>query len=233
MEVSTEIQVQIAETKVMSDGYNNYAIETAEKYQGAADDLRKIKSRTKELDETRKSLTRPIEESKKRIIALFKEPLDYLKRAEDAVKRAMVGWQNEQEKIRQAEQARLADIQRQEAEKLRLEAAKEAARVEKLKTAAAKANAAAKAEELKAKAEAVAAIEPVVESNVEDVAGISTKKVWKFKIVDLNKIPRKYMIPDEKYIGQIVRASKGTETIEGIEIYSENVISSRANVASF
>ena len=104
---------------------------------------------------------------------------------------------------------------------------KEAERAAGLKTDAAKEKAAIKAAELEAEAEAATAIEPVVESKVEDVAGISTRTNWKFKIVDELLIPREYLIPDEKYIGQIVRAGKGKKQIPGIEIYSENIIASR------
>jgi len=227
--VPTEVQVQIAETKVMSDAYSNYAITNSEEYQGSAENLRKIKSKAKELDGLRKSLTKPIDESKKRIMELFKEPFEYLTRAESHVKKAMIGWQADQEKVRQAEQARLAEIQRKEAEKLQQQAAKEAARVGSLKTDAAKANAAAKAEALKAKAEVVSNMTTTVESKIQEVSGISTRKMWKFEITDVNKIPREYMIPDEKYIGQIVRASAGKKEIPGIRVYSENMILSRAS----
>ncbi len=221
------VQIQIAETKVLSDGYFDYAIDTTEKYVASADDLKRIKAKAKELNDTRMSLTRPIEESKKKIIAFFREPLEYLARAEIAVKKAMIGWQTEQERIRREEEAKLAEIQRKEAERLQREADKEAARAESLKTDKAKAAAAAKAEELKAQAEATTAIAPTVESTVEEVSGISTRKVWKFKIEDISKLPREYMIPDEKYIGQIVRASKGKKEIPGVKIYSEDVIASR------
>ena len=227
--VPTEVQIQIAETKVMSDAYGNYTITNPEEYQGSAEDLRKIKSKAKELDGLRKSLTKPIDESKKRIMELFKEPLEYLTSAEACVKKAMISWQTEQEKIRQAEQTKLAEMQRKEEEKLRQQAAKEAAKAESLKTDAAKANAAAKAEELKAKAEAISSMTTTVESKVQEVSGVSTRKVWKFQITDVNEIPREYMIPDEKYIGQIIRASAGKKEITGIRIYSENVISSKAS----
>ena len=222
------VQIQIAETKTLSDNYMDYSIDTPKSYIASADDLKKIKAKAKELNETRMSLTRPIEESKKKIIAFFKEPLDFLSRAEDAVKKAMIIWQQEQERLRREEEARLAEIQRKEAERLQREAAKEAARAESLKTDKAKAAAAAKAEELKAQAEATTAIAPTVESTVEEVSGISTRKAWKFEIVDKEKLPREYMIPDEKYIGQMVRATKGRKEIPGVRIYSEDIIASRS-----
>ena len=225
--VPTEVQIKIAETKVMLDNYSNYGVATAEEYQGAGADLRTIKAKAKELTETRMSLTRPIEESKKKIIALFKEPLSYLEQAEAAIKKAMIGWQTKQEKIRQAEEARLAEIQRKEAERLRIQAEKEEARANSLKTLKAQEAAAAKAEELKAQAEEATSVTPIVESRIEEVQGVSTRKIWKFEIVDIDKLPREYMLPNEKYIGQIVRVSQGNREIPGVRIYSEDVISSR------
>lgn len=226
MVVPIEVQTKLEQTEKLCSTYDNYIIENSGAYQVSAEDLKSIKAKAKELDETRKSLTRPIEESKKKIIALFKVPLDFLAQAEASVKKAMVGWQKKQEEKRRAEEARLAEIQRQEAEKLRKQAEKEAARAESLKTEKARAEAKAKAEKLQAKAVATTAISPVVESKVDDISGIKKRRDWKFRIIDANQIPREYLIPDEKYIGQIVRASKGKKEIPGVEIYFEDNISS-------
>jgi len=225
--IPAEAQAKIDESQALASTYEHYAIDCAEKYQSSAEDLKVIKTKAKEVDEIRKSITGPLDTTKKRVMAHFKGPLEFLSQAEAAVKKAMIGWMNEQERIRRAEEARLAEIQRQESEKLRKAAEKEEARIASLKTEAARTRAAEKAEELQAKAEAVVAIAPVVESKVEEVQGISTRKVWKFRITDADQIPRKYMVPDEKYIGQIVRATQGKEQIAGIEIYSENVMSAR------
>ncbi len=225
--VPVEVQTKIKETTESLSIYDNYIVDSPEKYRTGADDVRAIKAKAKILEETKMSLTRPIEEGKKKIIALFKKPLDFLKQAEASVKKAMVLWDTEQEKKRLAEERRLAEIQRQEAERLRQQAAKEAARAESLKTEKAKSNAKAQAEKLQAEAVAVTAIAPVVESNAVEVSGISKRKNWKFRIINANDIPREYLIPDEKYIGQIVRASKGKKEIPGIEIYPEDIITSR------
>lgn len=225
--VPVEVQTKIKETTESLSIYYNYIVDSPEKYRASAGDLQIIKAKTKELEETRMSLTRPIEEGKKKIIAFFKKPLDFLKQAEASVKKAMVVWDTEQEEKRLAEERRLAEIQRQEAERLRQQAAKEAARAESLKTEKAKANAKVQAEKLLAEAVVVTAIAPVVESNAEEVSGISKRKNWKFRIINANDIPREYLIPDEKYIGQIVRASRGKKEIPGIEIYSEDIIASR------
>ena len=227
MELPEKAQVQIRESETMAVYYADYTIDTPQKYQDSAADLKIIKATAKELSETRMSITRPLEESKKRIIALFKKPLDVLVKAESSVKTAMVTWQSEQERIRRVEEARLIEIQRKETEKLRIKAEREVARAESLKTDKAKAAALTKARELFSQAEEVTAIAPRVESSVQKVAGISTMAVWKFEIEDLDSLPREYMIPDEVYIGKIVKASKGKKAIPGVRIYSKNVISSR------
>lgn len=61
----------------------------------------------------------------------------------------------------------------------------------------------------------------VVRSSVPRVEGVSSAQVWKFRITDVNKIPREYMIPDEKVIGQIVRAMKSKTAIPGVEAYPD------------
>lgn len=49
------------------------------------------------------------------------------------------------------------------------------------------------------------------------------REIWSFKIVDATKIPRQYLIPDEKAIGQVVRALKDKINIPGVKAYSEKV----------
>jgi len=64
------------------------------------------------------------------------------------------------------------------------------------------------------------------EIKIEDetkVAGVSYRENWKFTIVNVAKIPREWMIPDEKKIGAAARAMKGNIKIEGIKFFSEKV----------
>lgn len=234
METKIKDPVEIAmreteTTQALCETYDNYIIDSPDAYQASAEDLKSIKAKIKELTETRFSLTRPLEESKKKIIALFKVPLDFLARAEAKVKKGITGWHQQQEEIRLAEEQRLAEMQRQEAEKLRKQAEKEAVKAEALKTEKGRAEAKAKAEKLQAEAVATTAMTPTVESKVEDISGISKRRDWKFEIIDASQIPREYMIPDEKYIGLIVRASKGKKEIPGVKIFYEDNISSRSS----
>jgi len=225
--VPVEAEKLVAETEVMATSYENYVVSSQENYADAGEVLKAIKTKAKSLDELRKSLTKPLDESKKRIMEFFKSPLDSLEQAEKTIKSAMISWHQEQERIRLAEERRLAELQRKEAEELQKKVEAELAKAASLKTDKAKEAAQARAEEAQAKIEMVNSYVPTVESKVEAVAGISKRTVWKFRVVNVNLVPREYMIPDEKFIGKMVEASKGTKPIAGIEIYSESIIVAR------
>jgi septal ring factor EnvC (AmiA/AmiB activator) len=63
----------------------------------------------------------------------------------------------------------------------------------------------------------VVTLAPVAEA----VKGESKVTTWTYRIIDPALIPRDYLAIDEKKIGAVVRATKGTLQIPGIEIYSE------------
>lgn len=68
--------------------------------------------------------------------------------------------------------------------------------------------------------------EPVIvpEVKIEDTTkheGVSFSLIWKFRIINKEKVPEEYKIVDEKRVGQIVRANKAKTSIPGIEVYSE------------
>ncbi|MBL7685943.1 MAG: hypothetical protein JNK65_07925 [Deltaproteobacteria bacterium] len=57
------------------------------------------------------------------------------------------------------------------------------------------------------------------------VSGITSKKTWKFKITNQELIPREYLIPDEKTLGQIARTLCENATVPGVEFYFDLTIS--------
>jgi len=104
------------------------------------------------------------------------------------------------------------DLKKREAEKLAREA-REAEERERLRAAEDAKIAAANVQEVK------------VAAAVPKVAGIKARVNWKFKIIDANRIPREYCIPDEVKIGGFVRSlKKPGEVIPGVEAYSEDGI---------
>jgi pyruvate/2-oxoglutarate dehydrogenase complex dihydrolipoamide acyltransferase (E2) component len=108
-------------------------------------------------------------------------------------------------------QRKAGELNKREADRLKREA-EEAARKAK--------------EQAEADAKAQAAVAPVqVKPNTAAAPGVSARMNWKFRIVDANKIPRTFLMPDEQAIGVKVRGMKdkaATEAlIPGIEVYND------------
>ena len=62
--------------------------------------------------------------------------------------------------------------------------------------------------------------EPVT-PQIQRVAGVGLRDNWKFEVTDPNKVPREYLIIDEKKIGAVVRAMKLQANIPGVRVYNE------------
>lgn len=105
-----------------------------------------------------------------------------------------------------------------EAEKLIEDAKKLDKQADKLET---------KAETLQEKSDVVLETAPVVVAEIVRMPGSAKSQTWKYRIKDENKIPREYLIPNEKLLASIAKSSKGTVKIEGIEFYPENTMSVR------
>ena len=225
--ITVEAKQVIEQTETLAKSYDNFAIVSTEAYQYAAEDRKALNSKIKELDAMRKSLTQPLDDSKKKIMAMFKAPLDRLTVAKKAVDTGMLKWQRQLEEAARIERERLAEIQRKTAEALRQKAAKEAARIAGLKTEAAKSRAAEAAADLAEQAAMVESAPVVVEQAPAVAQGISTRKNWKFEVMDKTQLPAEYLIADEKMIGKMVRATQGKITISGVRVYSEDIIASR------
>jgi len=191
----------------------------------AASELRQIKAKYKSLEEQRVSLTKPLDQTKRGIMDLFRAPLEYLDQAEKAIKTAMVTYNRKIEQERAAEAARQAELARKEAEKLAAQAAKAeaAGKVEK-------------AAELQARAEAATMVAPIVQE-VHKAAGISTRKVYHAEVTDkmalLQFIVQAPMFAnlvaeDAAALNALARAQKESFQIPGCRLVVEEVIASRA-----
>ena len=126
-------------------------------------------------------------------------------------------WEQEQERIRQEEERRIQEAarKREEEERLRLALEAEAAGASEETV-----------EEIIETPQPIVA--PVAALTFQRSEGYSKPRDnWKFKIVDENKIPREYMMPDTVEIGQIVRAMGASCKIAGIEVYNDQSINVR------
>lgn len=210
-----EVREVAEEAQMLATVAARYSVATAGEYSVAGDELKRIKAAQKRLDEVRKSITRPIDAAKRAVLDLFREPETRLSQAEANMKRAMIAYSDEQDRIRREEQRKAEDAARKEREKLEAQAAK-----------AAEAGKDARAEVLEQRAAAVVA--PVIQREALKVTGVSTRETWQFEVVDADAVPREYLAVDTVKIGRVVRALKGDTQIGGVRVWAEKQIAAGA-----
>lgn len=252
IDLTPEAKAAAADAQTMLSAARDFRVTTAAEYTSAGDELKRIKAKAKELETQRVGMTRPLDETKKRIMDWFREPLAFLEDAERAIKRAIGDYDAEQRRLRQEAERAAAEAARKERERMEAEAAKaEQAAREKREREEAKARAleeqgraaeaeakrkaaeeaeAARMREAEAKRAAAASmpVAPVVHMEAPKIAGVSSRQVWKFEITDAALLPREYLAPDEKAIGAVVRALGERANIAGVRVYPDTVISSRS-----
>lgn len=189
-------------------------IASNDQYEHAGAFLKQIKDRQRELDAEQKSITKPINDSLKRIRDLFRGPLDRLSQAERVVKSGMADWYRK-------EQQRIADERRAAAEAARKEQERLARRAEK----AAEKGQDDKAMELQMQAAHVAP--PVVQAEAPKAAGVAVRTRWTAEVVDKMALIRAVaegkaspdlLEPNTKEIGQRARALKAEFNVPGIVV---------------
>lgn len=95
-----------------------YVIDSPAMYKAAADELRDIATKARQIEETRLSITRPIDESKKRIMDLFRPPLDRLNQADSMLRTAMLDWKRAEDKRIAREREEAERVAREERERM-------------------------------------------------------------------------------------------------------------------
>jgi hypothetical protein len=93
----------------------------------AADELSAIKRKASQLDEQRKAITKPLDDAKAAVMALFRGPLELLSQAEGAIKSKMLAYSTEQRRIADAARMQAERAAQAERDRLAREAAELAA----------------------------------------------------------------------------------------------------------
>jgi hypothetical protein len=174
----------------------------------ATDILSWVSNAKKQVEDKRKFLVKPLNDHVKAINEMFKGYMAPLEQADGVLRKKVLIYRQEQERIR-----------REEEERLRKEAEAEQKRLEK-----------------QAKKEGAAPPPPpppVAPSMPEQaktvhsgMGSVSTKMVWDFEIVDEVKVPRNFMIVNEKAIRAAVKA--GVRNIPGVKVYQKEELAVRA-----
>lgn len=210
-----DVKAIAAETEQLELTAKTYIVANVVQYEAAGLQLQQVKGAQKRLEELRMSITRPMDAAKKAVMSLFAGPEAKLEVAERSIKRAMLGFQQEQERKRLADQA-IADAA----------ARKERERIEAQAQRAAASGKTEKAEALQERAAQVVA--PIVNRDPPRIAGVNTVKQWKFVVEDSSLVPREYCTVDETKIRKVVLALKGDTRIAGVRVYSEDNIAAGA-----
>lgn len=231
----------------------DYVIDSPTMYELASDDLKRVKALQKEVDEKRTGITGPLNKAVKAVNDLFRAPKEYLEKAEATLKRAMVTYTTEQERLAaearrqaeaeaRAERERLAQQEREAQEAARrAEAEAQAAAAAGDQVAAAKAIQEAQAAQAQAEMAAITAnvmtVAPVVEAPAK-VSGISGRVNYSAEVTDLLALvkavaegaaPIECIQADTKFLGAQARAFKKAGSLfPGVIAKEERVIAARA-----
>lgn len=216
-----------------------------------------LKKNRDTLDAKRKSITRPLDESKNAVMSLFKPVLKKYDEAIDTIKvglrEYLIEQQEKERKIREEaeriareEQMRIMleaqELERKKAEEQALleakaKEAKSAQEREMLEQLAKQKEEQAK-EEVEQIKEAALTIMPVFEETSVVKTNMSTSMIWKAEITDLsaflievanNPAYRDFVSVELSKLVALARATKGKQAINGVRFYQEMSVRTKRN----
>lgn len=188
----------------LTDNCNKIVInsnETLETAKNLAKTAKKVESL---IEDKRKEITAPILAEKKKIDDFAKAITNDLNKAMTGLRSQILSFE------KKLEQERLAEARRLEEEKRKLE--------ESLREAAKK----GEIENRNDDAQKLVELKDMVHSASTNVTSNAIRKIWTHDVVDLNLVPREYMMIDERKIKDAITA--GIREIPGINIYQKETL---------
>lgn len=186
-------------------------VSNVEDYEMAGSFLQLIAKRYRQIEEVFDPIVAKAHATWKEACSQRSKLLEPLDQAKKCVNEKLRTFDQEQDRIRRQEEARLAEEAKK---KIDDDAIREA---EALR-AAGEPELADMALQVAAEAPAPVVVLP---SSTPKMAEMQSRTNWKFRIVNEALIPREYLSPDEKKIGAVVRSQKAMAKIPGVQVYSE------------
>jgi len=202
------------ETGLIVEEAKGLKIVTQADFIKAGDLRKKIKGKIKELNDTRKALTAPLDLVKKNIMGLFSPVIDRLTRTVEVIDAGTIAYSEEQERKAREAQAKADEQARKEREKAEARAKELLAKGKE-----------EKAQQMQEKAESIVA--PIIESAAPKIAGQSIREIWYAKVIDFKALTDDYKIADQSKLDKVAMATKGTIQIPGVRFYSKKIVSGR------
>ena len=218
-----EAQALVESAGIMLNVARVFSITSSLDYELAGAELRAIKSKGAELDAMRKRMTAPLDESKRAIMDFFRAPIGFLTEAEALIKRSMLGYSQEVEVKRRAEEAAAQEIVRKEQERLL-----------KLADAFAAKGREERAEEIRFQADMVPV--PIVAAPPPKAAGISMREIWSAEVIDKmaliravadGRVPTEALAVDMKFLNGAVRSFKNALGYPGVKAVRTETMAAR------
>lgn len=117
-----EIKELQTKALTLASTYDNYKVTSPDEYVQGAEHLKDIKEQLKAVEDERFSQTRPLDETKKRIMAFFGKFTERLENAETKVKAGLIEYKDEQDRIAEEEARKERERAEKEAARLREQA---------------------------------------------------------------------------------------------------------------
>ena len=205
-------------------------------YDVAAQELKAIKAKAKELEDRRKSITGPLDAAKKAVMDLFRGPMEALAGAEQTLKSGMLGYTQRREAEARAERERAEAAVRAERDRLEREARAAAAAAAAAPTEE-EARAAAHRADL-AMAESLVISSAAVIAEAPKAAGISERVIHEAEVIDVLALVRhianerpdliSLLVVDRVRLRALARAMGGSMSLPGVEVQERRTIAARA-----
>jgi len=191
-------------------------VTTPAEYAIAGDFLKTVKAAQKKVTDFFAPMKQKAHEAHKAITSQETATLKPLFDAENALKRNMLTFYQAQERIR-------IEAQRKAQEEADRQAAAERARLEReakrLKTPE------LKAERLEMAAAVVAPVVSVA-SAAPVIAGQSIRKTYKANVIDIDAVPREWMVVNLDALNAFARSTKGAVKVSGVEFVEVEILAS-------
>lgn len=219
----TRKEIDVSESVVVADAAKQEAevllsmaemfkINSHEDFLGANQELIILSKKEKAYEAQRKEMKAPIIEAGRKVDDFFKPAIDLLSKARGIIKDQMIVWQREQERIRKEIEEK-ARIELEKAERARIKAIEkgDVTKVAKLE-------------------EKVASIAATVSEAPEapKAKGFYITEIWSANVVDVSKVPREYMIPDQARLDDMAKAHKENLSIPGVIAVKKDSAGSRS-----
>ncbi len=205
----TEIETQTVENKVeeiskdivlIQKESESIVIENDDDFKTATEFISKVAARAKRVDELRKFFVNPLKVHVKDIESKFKPQSEFLLSIVKDVKSQISAYHLKKEKEARDEENRLSKLREKRDER------REEKGLEPVATPTATV----------ARPEATAKTES---------GTVTTRKVWKYKVVDIDKVPRSYLRCEVIHARAQTDIDRGVRSIDGLEIYEDIQVS--------